>query len=160
MSSDLITECKVLGIGSPFGDDQLGWKAVDLFQKQKDLQPFLLVGRLSFECCDRPGPALLDYMNGVSTVFLIDAVKSHSPLGTIHRYKEDEIESNCKTFSSHGFGLAEAIQLGRVLDVLPKNLILYGIEVGDLTSESLTPVIESALIPLVEQMTDEILKSL
>jgi len=156
MVSELITEFKVLGIGSPFGDDQLGWKAVDLLQKQKDLQPFLL-NRISFDCCDRPGPALLDYMTGSRTVFLIDAVKSNSKLGTIHRFTENEIETNCQTFSSHGFGLAEAIQLGRVLNALPQHLIFYGIEVGDLTSDDLTNTIEHALTQLVDKMTHELL---
>ena len=62
-------------------------------------------------------------------VMLVDAVVTGSPLGTIHVFKGKplKVPSNPQV-SSHGFGVAEAINLARILQLLPRTLTVYGIE--------------------------------
>jgi len=123
-------ELHILGIGSPFGDDQLGWEAIQLLQQSPVLQPFI-PRRLQLTRCDRPGMQLLELMRTAQTVFLIDAVKTGSPLGTIHCFQNKDIETVSNALSTHAFGVAEAIKIGAALNTLPQTIILYGIEIGD-----------------------------
>ncbi|MEW8585330.1 MAG: nitrogen fixation protein, partial [Candidatus Thiodiazotropha sp.] len=60
---------RILGVGSPFGADQLAWQAIDH-----------LAG-LELEDCellklDRPGSGIVSYFHGVDQVVIIDAVRA------------------------------------------------------------------------------------
>lgn len=61
---------------------------------------------------------------------MIDACISGAAAGTVHRLdaRENLPAETAFGFSSHGFGLAEAIALGKTLDVLPPVCIVYAIE--------------------------------
>ena len=130
-----MNELRVLGIGSPFGDDQLGWEVVKLLQKSIDLNQFTS-DQVQLSCCDRPGMYLLALMRDANTVFLIDAIKAGAACGTLHRFKNQEIEAMSNPLSSHTLGVAEAMKMGRALDDLPPNVILYGIEIGEINYQS------------------------
>ncbi|MBU0456371.1 MAG: hydrogenase maturation protease [Pseudomonadota bacterium] len=129
---------KIICIGSPFGTDRIGWEIADLLEAEitfdKDLQIRIIKE-------DRPGVGLLRHFEGTDTVFLIDAVLADKPVGTIVRLTPDQIENIKSVFSTHGIGLAEAIELGKALNVLPKILIIYGIDVGSLDSADLSDAI-------------------
>ncbi len=75
---------------------------------------------------------LLDRWNGYETVILIDAVVSGAPPGTVHCWNvhQDKIPFDTFACSTHSFGVAEAIELGKILDRLPCNLWIVGIETG------------------------------
>jgi hydrogenase maturation protease len=62
-------------------------------------------------------------------VTLIDAVVTGSPVGTIRVWdgRAPKVPSNPQV-SSHGFGVAEGINLARILQLLPHSLRVYGIE--------------------------------
>ena len=155
-----MNKLRVLGISSPFGDDQLGWEVVKLLQQCPALNQFTS-DQLQFICCDRPGMHLLELMRDANTVFLIDAVKTDSVCGTLHRFKNQEIETVNSPLSSHALGVANAIKMGRALDELPSNLILYGIEIGDTYDQShLSKHIIKAVKTLSEQITNDILQCL
>lgn len=110
---------KVLGIGSPFGDDQVGWKVIELLKSHLPFSEHITLGQH-----DRPGARLLELMGGANTVYLIDAIKSGHPLGTIHCFKNTEIFTIKNHLSTHDLGLAQALQLAKALDVLPEHVIL------------------------------------
>ena len=124
-------ELLVLGIGSPFGDDQLGWKVIELLEQSQALNR-LMPKRLQLACCDRPGMQLLELMHSAQTVFLIDAVKTEEALGTLYCIQKEDIETFGTTLSTHGLGLAEALKVGVALQVLPQTMVLYGINIGDI----------------------------
>jgi hydrogenase maturation protease len=125
-----MTDLKVLGIGSPFGDDQLGWEVVKLLQQRPTLLAFTS-NQLQLLYCDRPGMHLLELMRDAQTVFLIDAVKTGAPIGSLHRFQNNEIKAVRTSLSTHGLGVAEAIEMGETLHLLPPNLILYGVEIEE-----------------------------
>ena len=120
----------VLGIGSPFGDDQLGWAVAQRLQQRTRLQSYM-PDRLQIESYDRPGLHLIESMRHAKTVFLIDAVKSNTTIGTLHCFKKEAIGNLDCTLSTHGLGLAAAIKIAEALNELPENITLYGIEIGD-----------------------------
>lgn len=143
---------KVLGIGSPFGDDQVGWNVAEALKAY-----FLTYAHVIIESHDRPGVRLIELMSEASTVFIIDAVKSNSEVGTIHQLKNNEIFESEHRFSTHDIGVSQALQLGRALNVLPDNVILYGIEIDTIEFESnRSPRVACAIDQVVIQLKNEI----
>lgn len=119
---------KVLGIGSPFGVDSVGWQVVELLLQSNRLTGYESQ-HLQMEWHDRPGIRLLTLMADASHVLMIDAVVSGHPIGTIHRLENQAIEALPNLLSTHDMGVAEVLQLGRALNQLPQHLVLYGMEV-------------------------------
>lgn len=117
---------RILGIGSPSGDDQAGWLTVDA----------LLAGgvkagdELVIEKLDRPGAGLIPLLDNASWVILVDAMQSGGQPGWIQRYGVNDWPAYCQGLSSHGFGVLNALSLARELGSLPPRLDLYGIEIG------------------------------
>ncbi len=73
---------------------------------------------------------LLALLDGADAAFLIDACVSGAPAGTIHRFDlaDGELPPISGRISSHGLGLAEALELARALGQLPPRCILYAID--------------------------------
>jgi len=65
-------------------------------------------------------------------VIVVDAVRSGAAPGTVHRLdaRAAPLPTELANLSSHGLGLAHAVELARALDALPARLIVYGIEAG------------------------------
>jgi hydrogenase maturation protease len=122
---------KIIGLGNGFaGDDAIGnIVARQLLPYQT---PFISImeGALS-------GLNLLEEMEGVDKLILIDAVSSQSETGTIYRLTiprdlnaVEQLTWGSSTSSTHTFGLGEALTLATTLELLPQQVILYGIELG------------------------------
>ena len=120
---------KVIGIGSPFADDQVGWLLIDRLRQAEKLQPYLN-SQLELLAIDRPGAGLLSQLAGQKNVIIIDAVVTGADLGQLHCWSDPVVlESCCSSLSSHGFGLAQALMLGRQLGGLPEQMLILGIEI-------------------------------
>ncbi|MBK7995307.1 MAG: hydrogenase maturation protease [Blastocatellia bacterium] len=93
-----------------------------------------------------------------SIVFIVDGVSSQDAIGTIHRFDLQQQTLATELFySTHAFNLAEAIELARILNQLPKTIIFYGVtgknfQIGSELSLELPKAIDK----LVEQMVKEI----
>lgn len=76
------------------------------------------------------GAGLIEAWQDAAAVILVDATRSGAEPGTIRRFDAAAVTLPRGTFqySSHLFGLAEAIETARLLDRLPPRLIVYGIE--------------------------------
>lgn len=137
---------RVIGIGSPFGADQLGWRAIDLL-KDEDLSDCELIK------LDRPGSDLIRYFEGADELVLIDAVQAGQAPGSLMKLERSELSSvDCQT-SSHGFGVAEALLIAEQLELLHDKLILIGIETGqDLTQ--IAEISVQRLISLLQWHTE------
>ncbi|QDQ39203.1 hydrogenase maturation protease [Legionella geestiana] len=125
-----MTHLRVLGIGSPFGDDRLGWEVIKGLQQCAPLQA-LTDDKLQLQCCDRPGMRLLELMRNAQSVILIDAVKSGARPGTLHALQMSDLAGLNAPFSSHASGVADALKMGEVLKLLPPELLIYGIAIED-----------------------------
>ena len=114
----------IIGIGNPYrGDDAVGLRiAQDIKKKSPD--------HVNVIEQSGDGISLMDSWKDSDAVILIDAVHSGAQPGTIHRFDvhTQTIPTKFFHYSTHAFGVAEAIELARALKQLPKNLIVYGIE--------------------------------
>jgi len=119
----------IIGIGSPYGADQTGWRAVEFLKQDHTLQT-LSRGQINFMSCDRPGVMLLDDMAGFDCVILIDAVAG-GDRGKVAQISKTDLLNDQPGCSTHDFGVAQALALGSQLDSLPETIELIGIEVGD-----------------------------
>lgn len=72
---------------------------------------------------------LIEAWSGADDVVVVDAVVSGAPLGKVWVWdgRTEKIRGSLP-ISSHGFGVAEAINLACILDRLPKRLRVFGIE--------------------------------
>ncbi|MEK6654101.1 MAG: hydrogenase maturation protease [Thermodesulfobacteriota bacterium] len=118
------TPILVIGVGNVYrSDDAVGRiVAQDLKGKTPDCVNIIEKGG--------DGTALMECWEGADTVILIDAVHSGTLPGTIHRLDAhaQPIPARYFHYSSHAFGVAEAVELSRTLNQLPPRFLIYGIE--------------------------------
>ncbi len=141
----------IIGVGNPLrGDDGAGWAVIDHLVHK--IHPEIQLSKQRGDIVE-----LVEVFANYATVYLVDACSMEAPAGTWQRIDglcESLPAENAQT-STHGFGIAQAIELARNLNALPSKLIVYAI-VGQeyAMSDSLTaPVVEA-----VKQVADEILK--
>lgn len=101
------------------------------------------------------GAELMALWKGRGHVVVVDAVSSGAAPGSIHRFvaQDQELPANMFCFSSHAFGLAQAVSMARVLGQLPARLIILGIEGIDFgPGEGLTPAVAAAVAAVVDEL--------
>ncbi|MBO0711305.1 MAG: hydrogenase maturation protease [Acetobacteraceae bacterium] len=114
----------VIGIGnSGRGDDAVGRAVAARLRRTMHLD-------VTVAEADGEATELLGLLDGVDRVFMIDACLSGAPAGTVHRFDiaAGEMPLPASPISSHGMGLAEALELARALDQLPPHCIVYAVE--------------------------------
>jgi hydrogenase maturation protease len=76
------------------------------------------------------GLALLESWQGYGAVVLIDSVVTGAIPGavTVWDGKNAPVTGDLFQGSTHGFGVAEAVRLARILGLMPPRLLIYGIE--------------------------------
>ena len=117
----------IIGIGNPFRrDDGVGVKVAESLAAAQI--PDCTIRVLSGE-----GAALMECWDGSDRVIVIDAARTGSNPGKIHELDaaREKIASDFFHYSSHAFGLAEAIEMSRALNQLPESIVVYGIEGAD-----------------------------
>ncbi len=115
-----MSRVRVLGIGSPSGDDQAGWLTVDALQGYG----------IDASKLDRPGANLVSLFEISNHVILIDAMQGGGEPGKVRRFERQDWRGYRQGISSHGFGVLDALSLAEALGSLPPGLELYGIEIG------------------------------
>ena len=143
----------VIGIGNESrGDDAVGLVVVR--RLLTDLPEGVTVQEIHGE-----GSRLLDRWQGSEAVILIDASTSGAAPGTIYRLEPLAQPTPIDLFpcSTHAFGVAEAIELARVLQQLPPQLVVYGIEGAQFdTGRELSADVCQAVPNVVHQVRKEI----
>ena len=124
---------KIIGIGSPFGNDQLGWQVVDRLENtmpgQVENNKFPK-RQLSFIHSDRPGIRLLELLKDTEIAILVDAVDNKECAGQILQFEQNQLISADCSLSSHDIGVSEVLSLAQALDELPQEIVLFGIAVN------------------------------
>ena len=149
-----IANTLVIGIGSPFGADQLGWQIVEQLENRRAT---LFNNNIQLEACDRPGTLLLEYFRKTDTAIIIDAVEG-GLAGNIRIVDKAQLIGTQALQSSHQLGVAETIALGEQLKLLPDKLVLIGIETGTArepyrpTSADLETITSTVAATILEMM--------
>jgi hydrogenase maturation protease len=114
---------RIIGVGNELrGDDGVG-RAVAR-HLQAHVPP-------DVEVMEREGDAtsLMEAWQGAQRVILIDATSCGAAPGTVHQVDAAQpLPSGLLRASTHGCGVADAVELARALGTLPSKLIIYGVE--------------------------------
>ncbi|CAM4207747.1 hydrogenase maturation protease [Vreelandella rituensis] len=155
---------RVLGIGSPFGDDQLGWRLVSAFQSLDNTTEPEGATQCSALALDRPGSGLIQALTGARGVVVVDALQNMGQPGRIHRLALADLTQANGCFSSHSFGVAEALALADELALLPRHLLILGVEMSEVEMsesvfcEEVSPAVAAA-VPKLCTLIDETLSA-
>jgi hydrogenase maturation protease len=144
---------RILGIGNTYrSDDAVGLCVAQHLKRQ------------AFDCVNvieesGDGAALLDSWKNTDTVIVVDAVYSGGNSGTIYRFDAHKqlIPTEFFHYSTHAFGVAEAIEVARALKQLPQNLIIYGIQGKCFEAGiGLSPAVEKAVEEVIIRVKQDI----
>jgi hydrogenase maturation protease len=117
----------VIGVGNDFrGDDAAGLVVARRAEERT-------VDGIAVMEAPSEGASLIDAWDGTDAVILIDAVRSGSAPGTIHRLSQRALTARADLFhqSTHAISVADAIELAGATKRLPKRLTVIGIEGED-----------------------------
>jgi hydrogenase maturation protease len=124
-----MTTTRIIGIGSPFGDDAVGLEVAAALTASPPPDCEIIAA-------DRPGVDLIQLLAGCDSVILIDAICSGGKPGTLR-----ELEwSEARFVSSHDLALPTAIQLARKLGHLPSSGKVLAIEIEAAPPPQLAPL--------------------
>ena len=141
----------IIGCGNEFrGDDAAG----------------LLVARhlrsLGLNACEHTsdGVSLIQMWEPTSEVVLVDAFLAQGNPGNVRVWDgiAAPLETDLFRYSSHSVGIAEAIEMARLLGSLPKQLLIYGIEgnqfeVGTPPSAEVLQAVQKVVKMILEKHT-------
>ncbi|HYG84882.1 MAG TPA: hydrogenase maturation protease [Azospirillum sp.] len=105
------------------------------------------------------GAGLIDAWSAAKHVVVVDATQSGADPGTIVRLDAAgaPLPRNLFRYSSHLFGLAEAVETARTLGRLPERLVIWGIEGAAFGfGEVLTPTVAGAADEVVRRIAGEL----
>ena len=101
------------------------------------------------------GASLMEAWEGAESVIVVDAARAGMTPGTVFRFNaaKERIPSSFLHYSTHAFGVAEAIEMARALGALPPRIVLYRrtIELRSELGEDRAELVHDAL---VEQVAD------
>ena len=135
----------LIGLGNPFrGDDGAGLEVASRVRSVES-HPCLLG---SYE--------LMDLWEGADEVIVVDAMVSDAAAGTVRRFDPHREALPSKTFAStHAIGIAETIEMAKLLGTLPDRMTVYGIEASDVTpGTELSPTVEEAVARVTAEIDD------
>lgn len=142
---------RVIGVGRTVrGDDGAGRRVARLLARES------LDGVCVTEC-DGEFDALLELWEGAGAVIVVDALRTGAAPGTLVRLDAHATAVPAPAnASSHGFGLAEAIEFARALGRLPRSLVVHGVEAADFTlGAGLSPAVAAAIPALADAVRAE-----
>lgn len=152
-SSEPTESMLIIGVGN----DDRGDDAVGLLVAREVAQ----LGLAGVEVVESQGDVsqLLELFQRYRTVFVIDAICSGNPAGTILCFegKATPLPQNLSSGSTHALGLAVAVDLARTLNRLPPRLGVLGI-VGQNFAAGSAPsaAVEKAIPEVVGRISKEI----
>jgi len=114
----------VIGVGNrDRGDDGAGREVARRLREQG------VVGARVTECRG-DAAELLEALSGADRVIVVDAALSGAHPGTVLRIEahQEPLPQALRSASSHGWGVAEAVELARALGRLPQSVVVYAIE--------------------------------
>lgn len=126
----------VVGIGSPHGNDRLGWDVVDAVARHLEPGSAAVTVRRAQVPSD-----LLDWLDECDRLIVCDACRMGMPLGSIRRWNwpDPEILSQ-QLAGSHSWHLPGVLELSATLGRLPPEVIVWGAEAGSETAHPATPL--------------------
>jgi hydrogenase maturation protease len=154
MNTPPLPRLKVIGVGNEWrGDDAVGLLVAR--RLQADQLPQVEIAE-----CRGTLTVVREAWNDAAAVIVVDAVVSGGPPGAIYRFNAHGggvPGQLSRSPSSHGWGVAEALALGKVLQELPPFFIIYGIEGHNFgPGQEVSQEVEEAIPEAVRRIRREI----
>lgn len=141
---------RVVAVGSPHGDDQVAWRFAEQLRSRNltDVTVVALGDPLK----------IVDHLAECDHLVIVDACSGGGKPGSVTRLEWPDQQIRLRhSHSSHGFGLAHALQLAEKLNGLPRKVVLFGVEIATvLPSDSPSETVASALKELERKVLFEI----
>jgi len=107
---------RVIGVGSPYGDDQVGWWVIEA------LRQLGLPDGIDTCALDRPGPALLNRVTDVEQLVLVDAADFGGAAGSWQKTTAAELLAHASdnvagVTGSHELGLLDTLRLAQACQI-------------------------------------------
>ena len=144
----------VLGLGNLLMQDEgVGIHALRLLQDTYTFTPEieLIDGGTS-------GLDLLPFFRPESQMIMLDAMEFNQPPGGIGRVENEDILARLNTKTSvHHLGLSDLLAMAQLTDVVPKEIILFGVQPESLELEvELTETVNNAIPKLLEYVVEQL----
>lgn len=141
----------LVGIGSPFGDDRVGWEIARRVEELASGE--LATGELAVRCARAPAE-LLNWLEGVDRMEICDAVASGAA-GSLHCWSWPSPEIELAPFrGSHDLGLPAVLALAAALGRLPREVRIWGIgiEPPPAATDALSPPVAAVIPAAIERI--------
>ncbi len=105
------------------------------------------------------GLDLLQYLEGVSNLIIIDAVKTRDGIpGSIIRLDGDQVPAYLSLkISPHDIGLPDLLATAKLRDLYPEKIVVFGIQPASLElGVELSPEVASKVDELIELIQNEV----
>ena len=147
--SKALQQLMVIGCGNPYaGDDSVGPELIRRLEARGDLE-------CRFRFMPEGGLGILGLFEGVDIVLFVDAVLGEGPAGSLHLIPMPSRNVSPRALgmvTSHGWGLAETLDLARALGRRIPRMMLLGIELEGLALGATRPAaVERAIDLIVER---------
>jgi hydrogenase maturation protease len=140
----------VAGFGSPHGDDQAGWRVIEILKAR----PELPVRAVAY----REATNLIADLNGCDRLIVVDACRSGDPVGTLTRltWPDPRIDER-HSHSTHGVDVCCALRLAERLGWLPAEVEIFGIEIRECEpGHELTYEVLESVVTLADLISTEL----
>lgn len=148
-----ISNTLVIGLGNPLrGDDGVGTRVAELLAGQS------LPDGVEVIDGGTQGLGLVNLLEGRRRVILIDAADVGRQPGEFLRFTLDEASllGDDQHLSVHAAGLRDALRLAQALELLPAEVVVFGVQPASLEWNSgLSPQVEAALPALVAAVLEQ-----
>jgi hydrogenase maturation protease len=137
-----MTKRLLVGLGSPHGDDQIGWRIAESLTGVDNVDERVRTAATPAD--------LLDWLEGIDRLIVIDACQNDGAPGAIHRWRWPDAPAIRHATSSHDLGLIEVLNIASRLGQLPALVEVFGIEIVQAgPGAPISPALENVLPRLV-----------
>jgi hydrogenase maturation protease len=114
----------IVGVGSPHGDDAVGWLALDRLREKVDSSVRLVPLREPVD--------MTFHLVGCRRLWILDGCRSGSPAGSVFRlvWPDQRVQFTTSP-SSHGVNIDTALRLSEALGRLPSSVVIFTVELAD-----------------------------
>ena len=144
----------VVGIGSPYGDDQLGWVVANRVANKLRYNQHQVTARVAKSPVD-----VLSWLENVERLVVCDACHGQGLVGRVHQWTWPAPEVERTAWSgTHDVPLPMVLSLAEQLGRLPKQVVLWAVEASDRSDviSELSPEVSAALPDLVNRIVDQL----
>jgi hydrogenase maturation protease len=143
----------VIGVGNrDRSDDGVGLEVARRLRERPLVQATVLEG-------DGDPAGLFEAWKGRGLAILVDAASSGDAPGRVRRFEahRSPLPASLRHASTHSFGPAEAVELGRALGRLPQSVIVYAVEGHRFDAgQGLSPAVEAAIPDLLDRILEDL----